>query len=930
MSKHKSVHTRRPLARRFLRISPVAAAVGVLLWGALSAHAQPVAQTVVVTGIRGSIESSIAAKRDADGVVEVITAEDIGKLPDVSIAEALARLPGLAGQRVNGRVQEIALRGLSGDFAGVLLNGREQVSTGDNRGVEYDQFPSEFVNRATVYKTADAGLVGQGISGTVGLTTVKPLDYRSRQINLSARAERNSNGAQMPGISANGNRFSVSYVDQFADNTIGVALGFAHLDSPLQAQRYNAFGWSVSQGNQDYIRLGGITAPSSELVAIITGFEVGPQSATQRRDGAIAVIEFKPTKNLHSTLDVYYSQFKTRSKDILFQMLGIGRFNGVMSNLTQEDSIVNSGLYSTSTRLPQFNGGSTTPNTDDPRVRYQVNRRDDDLKAIGWNTVYKLDDWKLGADLSHSVAKRKDVRIETYNSINLSDTLRFKLPASGDAFPTFTTGRPYDDPNTLKLTEQFGRLGYSQRPEIKDKLSSLRVDVSRRLDLSILSQVDLGLNVSQRDKSRDWNEDYFRAATPATRTVIGSEFLTAPVSIGYAGLPSVLNFDIEAALGKYATLSPNFIDGNTFGRRWAVHETISTGFAKLGLDATLLGVPIRGNVGLQFVRSEQDSDGFDQQNRPGGALPVAQPVNRGASYDNVLPSLNLTGELGPSTFLRFGAGRAIARPRMDEMRAFNSASLSTGTDQATGLPFVRWSGSGGNPALKPWKSDNFDLSLEHYFGKGSYVSLAGFMKDLKTYIYNQTTTIDYTGYPNQTNLVPTTNFGTFSRPENGEGGKVTGTEFAISLQGSLLSSWLDGFGIVASLSDTHSDLRPNGPSSPTKLAGLSGSASNFTAYYEKAGFSARISQRKRSPFRAEVTGLFGFRSFVTSQSDAVSDLQVGYQFEGGAMKGLGLLFQVNNLSNAAYRTYNTVNGINQPAEYNRYGRQYLMGLSYKL
>src|SRR3954470_18673653 len=120
--------------------------------------------SVVVSGIRRGIEGAISVKKDASSIVEAISAEDIGKLPDVSIAESIARLPGLAAQRVGGRAQVISVRGLSPDFSTTLLNGREQVSTGDNRSVEFDQYPSELISGVTVYKSTDAGLVGQGLS----------------------------------------------------------------------------------------------------------------------------------------------------------------------------------------------------------------------------------------------------------------------------------------------------------------------------------------------------------------------------------------------------------------------------------------------------------------------------------------------------------------------------------------------------------------------------------------------------------------------------------------------------------------------------------------------------------------------------------------------------------------------------------------------
>src|SRR6202012_2696689 len=132
--------------------------------------------TITVTGIQASIQNSLKAKQNSDNIIEAVSAEDIGKLPDSSIAESLARLSGLATQRVDGRANQISIRGLSPDFAGTTLNGREQATIGENRGVEFDQYPAELISGAAVYKTPDASLIGQGLSGTVDLHTIRPLD----------------------------------------------------------------------------------------------------------------------------------------------------------------------------------------------------------------------------------------------------------------------------------------------------------------------------------------------------------------------------------------------------------------------------------------------------------------------------------------------------------------------------------------------------------------------------------------------------------------------------------------------------------------------------------------------------------------------------------------------------------------------------------
>ena len=197
-------------------------------------------QRIEVVGIRHAIATATETKQEQSSIVEAVSSEDLGKLPDVSIAESLARLPGLTAQRVDGRAQVIAIRGMSPDFAATLLNGREQVSTGDNRGVEFDQYPSELLSGVVVYKTPDATLVGQGLSGTVDLQTVKPLNFPDRVVSMNYRFDQNRNN----GLKENGNRFSFAYIDQFRDRTVGVAIGLAHLDSPQPGYQDEAWGYA--------------------------------------------------------------------------------------------------------------------------------------------------------------------------------------------------------------------------------------------------------------------------------------------------------------------------------------------------------------------------------------------------------------------------------------------------------------------------------------------------------------------------------------------------------------------------------------------------------------------------------------------------------------------------------------------------------------
>jgi iron complex outermembrane receptor protein len=302
MTKAAKPYSRSQAPESLLRVSPVAAACTLLLLAMGTAEAQTATaptETVVVTGIRRSIETAIQTKRGADSIVEAVTAEDIGKLPDVSIAESLARLPGIAGIRgQDGRVQSISIRGLPPQFATTTLNGREMVSSGDNRSVEYDQFPSELFGSAVVYKTPTASLIGQGLAGTVDLRTVAPLSFSKREIAVNLRGESNSNGEAIAGVAGKyGKRFSLSYIDQFADRTIGVALGFAHLDTPTQVRQSQMWDWAAPAndwGSNTVVGLPKATNGGNALMPM--GMEVTADSRTNQRDGLMAVLEFKPNK----------------------------------------------------------------------------------------------------------------------------------------------------------------------------------------------------------------------------------------------------------------------------------------------------------------------------------------------------------------------------------------------------------------------------------------------------------------------------------------------------------------------------------------------------------------------------------------------------------------------------------------------------------
>jgi iron complex outermembrane receptor protein len=896
------------LPARGLRLTPIAAAA--LLCAPLLAAAQaaPAAEqkleTVTVTGFRASLESSISTKRNADAIVEAISAEDIGKLPDVSIADAISRLPGLTAQRVAGRSSVISIRGMAPRYGVTLLNGREIVSTGDNRSVEYDQFPSELINAATVYKTPDASLSAQGLSGTINMKTLRPLDFGKTQAVVGARLERNSNGSLNPEISGNGNRVSASYVTQSADRTWGAAVGFAHLDSPNQERHYKSWWWANTS-------VWGSPLPGTPTDSVaLQGFELGAASSRQKRDGLMAVLEYEPGNGFHSTLDAYYSKFdQTEARRTVMSDMSVwsgASWANAQTTVVNGDKLVTSG----------------TVNNVNPVALTTFNQRKDDVRALGWNNELKLADWKLVADLSWSKAKRDEQNAELAAGATSRVSLGQVNIATGDGLSTFQPSFDYGDGSKVYLTDppNWGRDGRSQFPKVRDELKALRLTAGRSFE-GVFNSLDVGLDHSEREKRMNRTEVYYNLKNNRAPVLVPANLLRAPTDLSFAGSKiRMVNFDLPAALGLYNAVPAS--EDQAPGRIWAVQEKVTAAHAKLGFDVEW-GLPLRGTLGLRVVHAQQSSDGqlWNSVTKKG------DPISGSASYTDVLPSFNLSADLTEKTILRFGLAKVLARPNMEDMRAGMSYSLS-GT-----APYL-WSGNAGNPALEPWRADAVDLSVEHYFSKRSYVAAAAFHKNVKSSVYGQGRDFDFTGFPNPTPNTPTRNIGTLNRPANGQGGMIAGTEISASLDGGLLTPALDGIGVSVSYSNTRSSMREeNNPNKP--LDGLSGVATNFTLYYERDGLSARLGSRHRSPFVTTVRGTFGENVPSMISGETILDAQLGYAFETGSLKGLSLTLQVNNLRDRPYRTRVGVSSgaadpnATLPERYTSYGRQLLLGGTYK-
>jgi iron complex outermembrane receptor protein len=860
------------------------------------------AEEVIVTGIRRGLMQSVDLKANSTSIVEAISAEDIGKLPDQSITDSLARLPGITAQRLNGRTQVLSVRGLGPDFTTALLNGRPQVSSGDNRGVEFDQYPSEMISSAVVYKTPNASLMGQGLAGTVDLRTIRPLQYGERAIVANARYQWNDISALNDDASSTGWRGSFSYIDQFLDDTLGVSFGIAYADTPSQGERFNS--WGYPEG------------PEGALV--IGGSKPFAQSNNLERTGITGALEYVPNDTFSTTLDLYYSDFKEKQllRGIEFPLWWSAA--QLQPGYTIDDGLVQTGTFNDVKGV----------------MRNDINQRDSKIKAFGWNMAFDVNDsWRIIGDISWSQVKRQDILLETYSGTGpagegATDNLGFQM-RDGEG-TLFSSILDYADPNLIFLTSPQGwggdivpggQLGYDNRPDIKDELTMY--DLKAEYDLAATGwSMEFGANYQTRKKQKIVNEFFLALASGETSAPLPQP--TGFTDLSFIGIPGMVTYDPLQAIadGTYIqTPNPN---ADVAIKSWEVKEDLTTLYAMAEFDTDLgNSMALFGNFGVQYVKTDQESNAISASGSGLGTSLV--PTSGGDKYNEWLPSLNISLGITDTQFLRFAYARTLARARMDQMRANLDYSFDVTKIDETDINNSPWGGSGGNPELRPWIANAFDISWEKYFDDGlSYVAAAYFYKKLDSWVVEAPILYDFSEFP-QMALEPELSVGLVTVPLNGDGGNIDGFEFSFALDFGLLNPKLEGFGFLGSASFTNSDIQDPGGNDIT-IPGLSEDVYNLTGYYENQHFSIRLSARNRSDFLGEVAGFGAGRDFRQVEGNTTVDGQASYFFSG-KLTGLTLLFQAYNITDEPFVTFGN-DDTRQVIDYQRYGRSFLVGASY--
>jgi len=886
-------------------------------------------ETIEVSGFRRSIVASMNTKRYSSSVVEALSAEDIGKLPDSSIAESIARLPGLTAQRLDGRASRVSIRGFGENESGTTLNGREQVSISDNRGVEFDLYPSEIMSGVTVYKTPDASLEGEGIAGVIDMQTINPLSQDGRVIQLNGQLEKTSFDKLNPDGDNSGFRGTFSYLDKFADDKVGIAFAYSTMKSPNQEKRWNAWGYP------------GFSYEGKEL-SILGGAKPFVRSSTLDRDSAMLVVELAPTDNLKMTFDALHVDFLDtkilRGIEVPFAW-GQGSIAEDTATIDPETGFVTSAI------------------TQGQRVvvRNDYEERKADLLSLGFNTEYAVSDTlTVEFDVSYSKVERKVWSLESYagtgrgDNEGVADNIGYEFNG-GNTGATFSHELDYSDYNLIQLggpltwgwssalndkynitgtaLENTAQDGFLNTPSVEDELAALKLAATQIIDSEVVSAISYGVSYREREKSKQ-SEGYYMTidAFPGT-LVVPEEYREGSVSLDFIGMGEMIAYDSKAMIddGRYGLLAQSLTDPNHATRSWKVNEEITSAFVKADLDLDVADMPLTGNVGVRYVHTKQSSQGSASGMVDG--LVVASPTDVSHSYSHVLPSLNLSLKVDDTQTVRFGAAKTISRARLDEMNASVSASYNQRPDENGNY----WSIGGGNPGLEPKESVGLDLTYENYFSEEGYFSVAYYWKDLSSWIFDGKFDVDMSGVADPaTGLIPANSTGTGSGKVNGGGGTLQGYELSVALPFNMFSESLDGFGLVASFTSVKQDIEDqNG--NEYKLPGLSEEIQSLTFYYEKSGFQARTSVRKRSDFKGDVYGI-GFSTVqVDIQGETIIDAQIGYDFtEAGveSLEGLSIFLQAQNLTEEPFTSLQGENAL-QIRDYQDYGRTYLLGMSYK-
>ena len=896
------------------RKTKLACSVAAVLASAISANsafaqdAQPNkdVEVIEVSGIRSSVAKSMDVKRSSAGVVDAISAEDIGDFPDTNLAESLQRITGVSIDRSGGEGQLITVRGFGPQFNTVLVNGRQMASENDSRAFSFDTIASELVSSLDVHKTSTATMQSGGVGSTININTARPFALNGFKMAGSVKGVYDENSEETTP------QFSGLISNTFNDDTFGVLLAVSHQERETRLNQAQMDGWLENVG---------VPNPVTQSGDAWTGNVFSPRNYDHKvtfeertRTNANLVFQYAPNDKLVVTADALYSDFDVESEATSYghwftapNIQGVGDDGSLFDeNGNRRSPTVDAN--GTIVDLYQEVGLATD-------MHAKTFDRLTDTYAIGLNFDYQYsDNLNLSFDLSHSEAEREanNGGGDQLSLIGYANRVRFQvddniLPVASmfaspndniysgqqeldgaivtgpDGFPIYNPALTPDGvSNHLDEANSRAHVMLRRGWAVEDEVSQLRFDGEYVTDGSGLTEIRFGAQYSTETKSLTrWdNEGVGIHCTycgypdlpeiPAGSQYVfdaGSDFLS-DVS-GSGRMPtSWLAHDGEANFAflesYYQSVNGESISFDAVRRNnsFEVEEDIISTYMEFDFEGEVADMFLSATAGVRYEMTDVTVNGtqapitgltiLDQTEMLAG-FGDAQSIATESDYDVLLPNFSVRLEITDDLIARFAASSTITRPTLNSM---SPVTVITTTRQGGDL-----TSTSGNPALEPFKSDNLDLSLEYYYDEASYASIGYFRKLVSNFIVNsqEDKTFELVDGSLLTDPSTGTNASapdagddvavfTNTLPNNGEDATVDGFELALQ------HTFDNGFGVLANgtIVDSDAELDPFDINQVFALTGLSDSY-NLVAFYETDDYQIRLAYNWRDEFVQSLT-----------------------------------------------------------------------------
>ena len=896
---------------------------------------------IVVTGFRASLGSALNAKRTETSAIDMIKAEDIADFPDNNLAESLQRVPGVSINRVGGEGRAITVRGLSGSFTRVRVNGMEAqaisgATTSDRgintgRGFDFNVFASELFNNLVVRKTADAETLEGSLGATVDLNVARPFDYKDFTLALSAQAGYNTLAKNIDP------KFTglISNTWDTGIGRIGVLASAAYSRRDYYEDQFGSGGWNPATVDGGFCSPVGVTPVSPAL---------NPAQGTTATDCATGVP--RPAAN-----DTNYA-LVNRSTVFLPRLPRYGRFHHDQKRLGVTGSVqwepapgIELGadlLYSDYKVFREenwlegfsFARAIASPNFGKPQTAI----REAILRDAGTSHTQGANFGQTVYDIAYGVFDGVDVRSDTqydrFRSRFTQYTLYGKFDVTDRLRLNFLAGKARTDfDQTQQTTFLFGRNNTRQTIDFREDRNQPTIGFG--FDVTDPGQYTLAPGsaeiraapsfVDNENKMIEGNFSWKAAegftlkgglhldrfdfsVTPYQRP---NNFLVPTLSASdLAGMthlikgfgegmrdgvfPSswvAINYSDFAERYGLADYSGDFALIQNLGGTRRVREDIVSAFGQVDFDLSSIGVPVRGNAGMRYARTRLDSTGYSTS--------LAQFVTARHDYEDWLPSLNLVADITPKLLIRGAVAEVMTRPEL--------GFLSPGANVViSGTPSV----NSGNPLLEPIRATTYDAAIEWYFAPNSLLSAAYFRKDIQSYIQNQALqqTFVQTGLPlsllANSGLDPNVTLFTVNQARNTPGGPLEGYEVNYQHAFTFLPGFLKNFGALLNYTHVKSTITyylaaSSANTTERDLLGLSRDAFNATLYYEDSKLSARISGSYRGPYIIALPANNPLQDLEGVDKSLIFDLSVSYQLTDQIKLSLEGL----NIFDRPYRQY---------------------------